>query len=295
MRSQNLQMDYKAQRNDYDLIIHCTDLMTTPRLLKHKTMWLQEGMIDPLNWKSTVVRRLGIPLWWTTDTSLNGSSNACDVFCVASEGYKDYISDMGTDRSKILITGIPNFDNIVEFAENDFPQSGYVMVATTDMRETYRFENRPKFIRYAADIAAGRPMLFKLHPNENADRAEREIQKHAPQGTQVFKTGNTNHMIAKCDELITQFSTVVYVGIALGKKVHSYFDLKELHRLAPVQNGGTSATNIAKIARAFLEFDGKKEDFLGNYDYQPEILGLKMSQNGANTEGGHLKRKRVNV
>jgi hypothetical protein len=60
-------------------------------------------------------------------------------------------------------------------------------------------------------------------------------------------------MIANCCELITQYSTVVYVGLALGKKVHSYFDLDELKRLAPIQNGGTSAANIAKICRGILQ------------------------------------------
>jgi hypothetical protein len=30
--------------------------------------------------------------------------------------------------------------------------------------------------------------------------------------------GNTNEMIANCSELITQYSTVVYVGMVFGKK-----------------------------------------------------------------------------
>ena len=144
------------------------------------------------------------------------------------------------------------------------------MVATTDMRETYRFENRAAFIRHAANIADRRQLLFKLHPNENVPRAEAEIKKYAPEGTLIFSNGNTNHMIANCCELITQYSTVVYTGIALGKKVHSYFDIEELYRLAPVQNGGTSAKNIAQICRQYIDFTGKKEDFLKGFTFKAE-------------------------
>jgi len=115
------------------------------------------------------------------------------------------------------------------------------------------------------EIAAGRQLIFKLHPNEIVDRAIAEIKEHAPENTLIYTSGNINAMIANCDELITQFSTVVYVGIALGKKVHSYFDVDELHRLAPVKNGGTSAKNIAQICKDFVEYQGKKEDFAPNY------------------------------
>src|SRR5471030_1644376 len=127
------------------------------------------------------------------------------------------------------------------------------MVATTDMRETFRIENRPAFIRKAVEIADGRKLLFKLHPNEKFERAEAEIRKHAPAGTLIYRTGNTNHMIANCTELITQYSTVVYVGLALGKKVHYYFDIDQLKRLAPIQNGGVSALKISNICRNILE------------------------------------------
>jgi hypothetical protein len=69
-------------------------------------------------------------------------------------------------------------------------------------------------------------------------------------------------MIANSDELITQYSTVVYIGIALGKKVHSYFDVEKLKQLAPVQNGGQSAALIADLCRRYVEFKGEKEEFL---------------------------------
>lgn len=76
-------------------------------------------------------------------------------------------------------------------------------------------------------------------------------------------------MIANCAELITQYSTVVYVGIALGKKVHSYFDVETLKKQTHLQNNGNAAKNIAKIARAFVDFEGNKEDFVNIYHYTP--------------------------
>jgi hypothetical protein len=265
-----LQVDYGGDRYNYDLVVNCTDMIVAEKFRKTKTIWVQEGMIDKRTVISNIVKATGLPPYCSGDTSLNGSTNVCDIYCAASEGYKGYLAKHGTNAKKIFITGIPNYDNHIAFLGNDFPHYGYVMVATSDMRETYRFENRIEFIKQAVKIAAGRQLLFKLHPNERVDRAVAEIRKHAPVGTLVYHTGNTNHMIANCSELITQYSTVVSTGIALGKKVHSYFDVKELERLAPVQNGGTSAKNIARICRSYIDFTGTKDEFLSSYNFQPE-------------------------
>lgn len=115
-------------------------------------------------------------------------------------------------------------------------------------------------------------MLFKLHPNEKKERAIKEIRKYAPADALIFQEGNTHHMIANCSELITQYSTVVYTGIALGKKVHSWFDLDTLKRQVPIQNQGTSALNIAQVCRDFLLFIGPKSDFKTQYSYHPVAL-----------------------
>lgn len=86
-------------------------------------------------------------------------------------------------------------------------------------------------------------------------------------------------MVANCQELITQYSTLVYVGIGLGKKVHSYFDLNELYRLMPDQNGGTSARNIAAICKGYMEFEGCGKEYLAQRkapkaDVMPEFKPL---------------------
>ena len=95
-------------------------------------------------------------------------------------------------------------------------------------------------------------LVFKIYPNEIFDRATREINENAP-GAIVFTEGNTHHTIAHCDVLITRYSSTVFVALILGKEVHSYFELRELKRLLPLQNNGTSAERIAKVGLNLLD------------------------------------------
>ncbi len=155
----------------------------------------------------------------------------------------------GVRPEKIVVTGIPNFDDCAKFLNNDFPYPHYVLVCTSDTRETFKYENRKRFIRKALAIAGGRQLLFKLHPNENVARAAREIGSSAP-GALVFATGSAEEMIANCDVLITRYSTTVYVGLALGKECYSEFDLDELRRMVPLQNGMAAAEYRPGLPRA---------------------------------------------
>lgn len=265
-----LRMDYKAKLNHYDLVVYCSDLIIPDRMLQTKTLWVQEGMIDEFDTISKMVKKLHLPPYLAIGTALNGASNICDIYCAASKEYKNRFAKIGTDRHKIIVTGIPNFDNCKKFLVNDFPHKNYVLVATTDNRETFKKEDRPAFIKHCVDIAAGRKLIFKLHPNEIFERAANEIQEYSPNSTIILKDGNINSMIANCDEFITQYSSSVYVGMALGKKVHSYFDEAELKAQMPIQNNGKSAQNIAQVCRDFLAFEGKKGDFMKMYN--PEII-----------------------
>ncbi|MBS1663285.1 MAG: hypothetical protein JST68_19735 [Bacteroidetes bacterium] len=247
--------------NSYDLVVLCSDLLVTQELRSMKTIWVQEGMTDPITPWGKFTHSLGLPGYFAKNTAFNGCSDICDIYCSASDGYREQFSQRGTDESKILVTGIPNYDNAATFLKNDFPHRDYVMVATSDIRECFNKEDRPAFVRRCVEIAGSRQLIFKLHPNEKKERAIAEIREGASNAL-IYTEGNTEHMIANCTELITQYSTVVYIGIALGKKVHSFFDVEQLKRLAPIQNGGTSAAVIAGLCRRYVEFKGKKEDFL---------------------------------
>lgn len=269
LATHGLNNDFEARQfgNDYDLVVCCSDIIAAwPLVRTTKTVFVQEGMTDPLNWWSRLIRKLNWAPSLAIGTALNGLANCCDVYCVASEGYKEHFNHVGVDRDKLVVTGIPNFDHVERVRHNNFPHHGYVLVATSDLRETYTPENRPKFIRECVRIAAGRPLIFKLHPNEKLPRAVDEIKQHAPPDTLIYTEGNTDEMIANCVELITQYSTVVYVGIALGKPVHSYFDVADLKRKLPWQNGGTSSRRIAAICRGYSRFEGSGPEFLQQYN-----------------------------
>lgn len=250
LRKHNLKIDFNGSDNNYDLVLTCSDLLIPRNIRNKKLILVQEGMTNPKNMGFYLVKWFGLPNY-LGDTSTTGLSDAYDIFCVASSGYKDMFVRNGVQSNKIRVTGIPNYDNCIEYAKNDFPHKNYVLVATSDTRETYNYENRKKFIKKAVKIANGRQIIFKLHPNEKVGRATREVNKWAP-GALVYSKGNVHEMIANADVLITKFSTVVYTGIALGKEVYSGFDLKMLKKLSPTQNGGRSAANIAGVCNDLL-------------------------------------------
>jgi hypothetical protein len=263
LKDHNLNVDMKGSMRDYDLVLTCSDLIIPKNIRNKKIILVQEGMTDPKNIMYYLSKWLKMPRWMAS-TSTTGLSGFFDYFCVASDGYRNHFIKNGIAAEKLVITGIPNYDNCIEYCNNDFPHKGFVLVATSDSRETFKYENRKKFILKTKKMAGKRQLIFKLHPNENFDRATAEINKWAP-GALVYTAGNVHEMIANCEVLITKYSTVVYTGIALGKEVHSSFDLDELKNLAPQQNNGQSAKNIAEVCREHLNdltFDlSKKKPF----------------------------------
>jgi hypothetical protein len=251
LMSHGLAVDLDGARGDYDLVFTCSDVVVPSNVLGYPLVLVQEGITDPENAFFPLVRRFPQRLpRWLAGTAATGLSGLYDRFCVASEGYRDHFVERGAPRERVIVTGMPNFDDCSKFLANDFPLRGYVLVCTSDARETFKLDVRKRFLKQSIALAAGRPMIFKLHPNENAERATREIHALAPEA-QVFTSGPTEAMIANCDVLITQFSSVVFVGIALGKEVHSQHPIEVLRRLSPVQNG-CAARNIANVARELL-------------------------------------------
>jgi len=245
-----LQIDEGGREGNYSLVLTGSDLVVQKNIKRRPIILVQEGMTDEENVFFHMVKWLKFPRWMAGTASM-GLSNAYEKFCVASEGYRNYFISKGIKPEKIAVTGIPNFDNIKGYLNNNFPYKNYVLAATSDLRETFKYDNRKKFIKQVLDIADGRQVIFKLHPNEKFSRAIKEINKVAP-GALVFEEGNTAEMIANCDVLITQFSTVIYIGLVLGKECFSYFDLDHLKKMLPIQNNGISGQNIASICRSYL-------------------------------------------
>jgi hypothetical protein len=268
IKEKGLSYDYRGQSKDieYDMAILSTDLVVPRSFLKKKTVWVQEGMIDPLTSLALMVKKLNLPTFLPGNTSLNGTSNKADIYFAASKGYKQYFNSLGTESNKILTTGVPNFDNIAEMKKLEFEYSDYVLVATSDIRDLGGNEDRVHFIKECVKIADGKQLIFKLHPNENFEKSSREIRENAPANTMIYNTGSIDPMIAHCHTLITQYSSTVYLGMILGKKIYSYFPIEELEANVPIQNGGKSAEIISEIIRDFMEYEGNKKDFLAQYE-----------------------------
>jgi hypothetical protein len=263
IREHNLDYDYRGMSKgiQYDLAMLSTDLIVPSSFKKIKTIWVQEGMIDPINNFAKLVKRLKLPTYTTANTSLNGTSNLADIYCAMSPGYKNYFSELGTSKEKILVTGVPNFDDIDALKNTSYHESGFVLVATSDIRELGGNDDRHFLINKCIDIAKGKKIIFKPHPNENLERVKSEIYSLIPDAT-IITEPIIDQLIANCDTLVTQLSSCVYIGLILGKKVYSYFPMDDLESKKPIQNGGTSAKLISEIAQEFLEFNGNKSEFL---------------------------------
>jgi hypothetical protein len=251
LQTHDLPVDYQGKNRPYDLVVTCSNLFLPKNIRDSRIVLVQEGITDPESAAFRLVKRLRFLPLWLAGTSTTGLSDAYQAFCVASEGYREFFIRKGVRADKIVVTGIPNFDDCRRYRGNDFPHRNYALACTSPLREIFRGEDRKAFIRNAVEIAGARRLIFKLHPNENVERATREIRRYAP-GAMVFATGSAEEMIANCDVLITRFSSTAFVGLALGKETHSDFDLGELRRLMPVQNG-SAALHIADVCRRLLE------------------------------------------
>jgi len=251
LEDHGLPIDYQGRNGPYDLVVTCSDVYLQKNIRDNRIVLVQEGITDPETFAFHLVTRFRFLPLWLAGTAATGLSHAYRKFCVASEGYRDFFIRKGVRADKIVVTGIPNFDDCERYLTNNFPHRHYVLVCTSPLREVFRGEDREALIRKAVDIAGGRRLIFKLHPLENVKRATREISRYAP-GATVFTTGSAEEMIANCDVLITRYSSTALVGLALGKETHSDFDVDELRRMTPVQNG-SAALNIANVCRRVLE------------------------------------------
>src|SRR6202012_5055514 len=63
LRERGMQIDYKAARNKYNLVVFCSDMVVPANIRQPKTIWVQEGMIDKLTLVSRIVKALGLPIW----------------------------------------------------------------------------------------------------------------------------------------------------------------------------------------------------------------------------------------
>ena len=251
LRAHHLKLDPGGFAHAYDLVVTCTDLIVPKHIRLKKIVLVQEGMTEPETILYHLARNFHWVPRWIAGTATTGLSDAYEKFCVASEGYRDLFVRKGVSPAKIEVTSIPNFDNCEQYLQNDFKHHDYVLVCTSDNRETFIYENRRKNIEKYLEIAKDHQLLFKLHPNENVERAIREIERYAPDSL-VFSEGKTEEMIANSRMLIAQFSSTIFVGSALNKIVHCGLPPDQLKSLTPLQNK-SAAKKIADICRQVID------------------------------------------
>jgi hypothetical protein len=248
---EKLPLDVGGRRHNYAAVVTCSDLVIQRNICGKRIVLVQEGLTEPEGLAYQLVRWMKLPRY-LANTAAFGLSDAYDVFCVAFHGYRDLFLRKGIDPGKVVVTGIPNFDNVASFCQNDFPHRNYVLAATSNGRETFKQVDRIAFICYAHKLADGRQLIFKLHPNEDLARAQEEIAPYAPDAL-VYEDGDIRPMIANADILVCEYSTVILYGLAMGKRIYSpYFDLEAMRPLVLIQNGGSSAVRIAEIIRQLV-------------------------------------------
>lgn len=249
-KTHQLRQDLKAVKNTYDLFVIAQDISIPNNLSNTRFVLVQEGTVVPEDGLTKLIEFLGLPRY-LGNTALVGLSGKFEKFFLASDGYASLFMDKGIDPNKLKVTGIPNFDDCKNLLENDFPYHGYALVATSCLRENYKYENRMQFLRKVKSTVGDQEVIFKLHPRERVNRASREIRRLFPDAL-IFSEGNTDHMIANCESLFTKYSSVLLVAAALGKTVYADLDQETIRRLSPVQNNGQSASLIAEGIRALL-------------------------------------------
>jgi hypothetical protein len=251
LRDAKVPLDDRGEGREYDLIVTCTDLILQDNIEGKRIVLVQEGLTEREGFLYWLVKHAGIPRVFA-NTAAFGLSDGYEVFCVASPGARNLFRARGVRDEKMVVTGIPNFDDVDAYRHNDFPHNDFVLICTSNARETFKYHDRMRFLRDALAIAAGRPMIFKLHPAEQHDRATREIRAMVPDAL-ILTDGNTEHMIANCTAVVAQYSTVAFTAALLGKEVHSYIEPGFLREALPLQNGGTSARHIADVCRACFD------------------------------------------
>src|SRR5262245_34853386 len=134
MRSADVPIDDRGERREYDLIVTCTDLILQDNIEGRRIVLVQEGLTEREGFLFWLVKHLGVPRGFAI-TAAFGASDGSEVFCVASPGARDLFRAKGVRDEKMVVTGIPNFDNVVAYLNNDFPHRDFVLICTSTARE----------------------------------------------------------------------------------------------------------------------------------------------------------------
>ena len=159
----DLPLDLYGKQGGYDLVITASDLIVPKNVRNTRLVLVQEGITESEGTLYRLVKTLKLPRY-LANTAATGLSNSYDVFCVASEGYRELFIRKGVRPEKIVVTGIPNFDHVRSFCENDFPHRNFVLVVTSDhatpVAERTHVADPVPFLVYQSEHATCGPEVF---------------------------------------------------------------------------------------------------------------------------------------
>jgi len=242
-------IDFEAKQT-YDIIVLGNDFYIPEKLNRFQPKVLvQEGWLWPYGIKRWLVANTFLPVIFA-GASGSGLSKSYEFYCVASDKYKELGIKSGIPKEKIKVTGLPTLDSLLStYKQNNISKQRdeFVLLTTHPGREYFEGENRKKLLLKTRKIANKRPIIVKLHPNENINRAKKEISFWLPEA-KVLINNDVNQLIADCSVLITTYSTTIYYALLLGKEVYCDYPIEKVKEFLPIQNG-VSAKKIADICR----------------------------------------------
>src|SRR5215471_10835398 len=137
LRRAEVPIDDRGEARSYDLIVTCTDLILQDNIEGKRIVLVQEGLTEREGFLYWLVKHVGVPRAFA-NTAAFGLSDGYEVFCVASPGARDLFCAKGVRSDKMVVTGIPNFDRVAAYLNNDFPYRDFVLVCTSNARETFK-------------------------------------------------------------------------------------------------------------------------------------------------------------
>jgi len=142
--------DYRGKSRNYDLVVTCSDLIIQKIFAANDWRWFRKASQNQKAWSTNWSGASISPVIWQIQPQ---TSNAYDIFCVASQGYREHFIKKGVRPEKIAVSGIPDFDDLSKFYENNFSLHDYVLVATSPLRESRRRDDRMAFLQRCVQIA----------------------------------------------------------------------------------------------------------------------------------------------
>lgn len=150
------------------------------------------------------------------------------VAVIGKETYNRFVK-MGIDREKIVITGRPDFDNLlIEDTDKEFPEflkrrkiTRYILFTSQPfVPGAFKSpESRRKIIESIYSLASSdMPIVVKPHPGEKIKFHEAYARKYS-NAILVSKDADTNQLIRSCEIFMTCSSTTALQALIAEKPV----------------------------------------------------------------------------